>query len=99
MEDISLMFYNFTCTLLISIPDIFKWNKHNLKFMSKLFYNCSLLMSISAIFELDYPSVYDISELFYNCSSLEKIQGAYIPRIPKIFFYNNLSQYSYKKWI
>ena len=73
MEDISLMFYNFTCTLLISIPDIFKWNKHNLKFMSKLFYNCSSLMPFSAIFELDIPSDYDISELFYNYSSLETI--------------------------
>ena len=62
-----------SCSSLIALPDISKWNTNNLENMNKIFYQCSSLISLPDISKWNTNNVYDMSKLFYGCSSLESL--------------------------
>ena len=59
------MFYN--CKSLLSLPDISKWNLHNVSDMSYMFYNCKSLSSLPDISKWDTQNIEDMSYMFNNC--------------------------------
>ena len=58
------------CSLLLSLPDISKWNTNNVKNMSWMFSNCKSLSSLPDISKWNTNKVTDMSGMFYNCKSL-----------------------------
>ena len=83
------------CSSLISLPDISKWDTHNIMDMSKIFYNCKSLSFIPDISKWDTGNVIDMEKMFYNCSSLSLLPDLSKWKINKIvnmdkIFYNCL---------
>ena len=66
--NLSYMFYN--CSLLISLPDISKWNIDNIRDISYMFYYCSSLKSLPDISEWYTYNVVEAFGIFSNCSFL-----------------------------
>ena len=76
------LFYN--CKSLIFLPDISKWDIHNVTNISYLFYNCSSLNSIPNISKWKTFNIININSLFEGCTSL-----TYLPDI-SLWETNNL---------
>ena len=58
------------CSLLLSLPDISKWNTSNVAHMSYMFYECSSLSSLPDISKWNTNNVNNMSGMFCGCSSL-----------------------------
>ena len=66
----SQMFYN--CKSLISLPDISKWNTHNVTDMSGMFHECSSLKELN-LNNFNTINVTNMSGMFSTCSSLKEL--------------------------
>ena len=74
------------CRLLISLPDISKWNTGNVVTMDKLFANCSSLSSLPNISKWNVYKVISLKKLFRGCISLVSL-----PDISKWNFNDKIS--------
>jgi len=77
VTNMSNMFYN--CSLLESLPDIFKWNTNKVTDMRYIFAGCSSLKSLPDISKWNTSTVKFMSDMFYKCNSLER---------PLLFIFN-----------
>ena len=55
------------CSLLISLPDISKWDTENITTMNALFYKCRSLFSLPDISKWNTKNVKDIGYIFSEC--------------------------------
>ena len=62
------MFYS--CSSLISLPDISKWNIKNINKLNSIFENCSLLTFIPNISKWKFNNRIKINNIFKGCNSL-----------------------------
>jgi surface protein len=67
------MFYN--CNLLLSLPDISKWDARNIEHNGYMFYNCNSLVSLPDISKWDTHDDIDKSCIFDNCLSILILQN------------------------
>ena len=58
------------CQLLLSLPDISKWNTSNVNNFSCMFYKCQSLSIMPDISKWNLNKAYDIGSMFRDCSSL-----------------------------
>ena len=74
IDNVINMSYMFSCCrLLLSIPDISKWNTNNVTNMSYMFSNCKLLSSLPDISKWNTSNVTDMSLMFSFCTSLSSL--------------------------
>ena len=69
ITDMSSMFYS--CTSLVSLPDISDWNTYKVNNMSKLFKGCSLLSYLPRELQWNTINVTNMEGMFSGCSSLK----------------------------
>ena len=62
-----------SCSSLLFLPDISKWNTFNAKKINKMFSKCSSLTSLPDISKWNTKNIIDIGGLFSGCSSLLSI--------------------------
>ena len=67
----SFIFYG--CKLLISLPDISKWNTSKVIYKSYLFYGCKLLLSLPDILKWNISYDVKIDNIFKGCNSLKPL--------------------------
>ena len=68
IENISFMFGS--CSSLISLPDISKWNTQNIINLNSIFEDCSLLPYIPNISKWKFNNKIKINNIFKGCNSL-----------------------------
>ena len=66
------------CNLLISLPDISKWNTSNVKNMNFMFYECNSLISLPDISNWNLSRVISMSHMFCGCKSLISLPDFYM---------------------
>ena len=71
ITDMSSMFYS--CSSLVSIPDISYWNTYKVKNMSKLFKGCSSLSFLPKELKWNTINVTNMEGMFSGCSSLKNL--------------------------
>ena len=62
-----------SCSSLLSIPDIYKWNTVNVNNMSKLFFGCSSILELPDISNFNTINVIDMSNMFSGCRTLKSL--------------------------
>ena len=58
------------CSKIFSLPDLSKWNIHNVTNLSYMFNNCSMLSQIPDISKWNTSKVITMRNMFNNCSSI-----------------------------
>ena len=58
------------CNVLLSLPDISKWNTNNVKIMSYMFWGCLSLSSLPDISKWNTNNVTNMSNMFYGCLNI-----------------------------
>ena len=71
VNDMSYMLYG--CSLLLSLPDISKWETFNITNIFDIFYECSSLLSLPNISNWNTSNVTNMSDMFRGCSSLSSL--------------------------
>ena len=66
------------CSSLTKLPDLSKWNTHNVTNTNSMLSGCSSLITLPDISKWNMNKNTDVSEMFFNCSSLK-----YLPDISK----------------
>ena len=71
VKDLSGMF--FSCSKLVSLPDISNWNTHNVKNMTGMFSDCSMLISLPDISKWKLNKNTEIINMFKGCQETLEI--------------------------